>query len=50
MNVWVLVLLLLLICGAFGGGFAGWYPHTAGVGLGTVLIIVLVVLLLTGRL
>lgn len=44
------VILLLFILGAFGGGFVGWYPHTAGIGIGGVLLIVFVVPLLTGRL
>jgi hypothetical protein len=46
----LLIILILLALGAFGGGFAGWYPHTYGIGIGGVLIVVLVVLLLMGRL
>jgi hypothetical protein len=43
----LLILLILLALGAFGGGFIGWYPHTAGIGIGGVILIILVVLLLT---
>ena len=49
MNIWV-ILLILFALGAFGGGFAGWYPHTYGFGGGGLLLIILLVLLLTGRL
>ena len=31
MNI-VVLLLILLILGAFGGGFVGWYPHSYGFG------------------
>lgn len=44
------ILLILLILGAFGGGFAGWYPHTYGWGGGGLLLIILIVLLVSGRL
>ena len=46
----LLIILILLALGAFGGGFVGWYPHTAGIGIGGVLVIILIVLFLTGRL
>jgi hypothetical protein len=49
MNIWVL-LLLLFIFGAFGGGYAGWYSHSYGFGGGGLLILILVILLITGRL
>jgi hypothetical protein len=49
MNIWA-ILLILLILGAFGGGYAGWYPHTYGFGGGGLLVLILVILLLTGRL
>ena len=48
MNIWV-ILLILLIFGAFGGGYAGWYPHSFGFGGGGLLLIILLVLLFTGR-
>jgi len=44
------VLLIVLIVLAFGGGFYHAPFRGPGIGLGTILIIVLVVLLLTGRL
>ena len=44
------IILILLILGAFGGGFVGWYPHTYGIGGGGLLLIILIVLLLAGRL
>jgi hypothetical protein len=51
--VWVLVILLVLF---LLGGVAGpsWHPypytgHVGGYGIGTILVIILVVLLLTGR-
>jgi hypothetical protein len=44
------IILILLILGAFGGGFAGWYPHTYGFGGGGLLLVILIVLLLVGRL
>jgi hypothetical protein len=40
---------LLLALGAFGGGFGGFYPHTYGIGIGGVLLIVIVVILIAGR-
>jgi hypothetical protein len=43
------IILILLILGAFGGGFAGWYPHTYGFGGGGLLLVILIVLLLVGR-
>jgi len=48
MNIWVIVLLVFLICGAFGGGFGGYYPHSYGIGGGTILIIVLLILVMRG--
>jgi hypothetical protein len=48
MNIWVIVLLVLLICGAFGGSIGGYYPHSYGIGGGTVLLILLIVLFLRG--
>jgi hypothetical protein len=42
-------LLILLILGAFGGGFVGWYPHSFGFGGGGLLLIILIVLLVAGR-
>ena len=50
MNIWLIILLVLLFCGGIGGGYAGWYPHQYGFGIGGILLIILVVLLLTGRL
>jgi hypothetical protein len=44
------ILLILLLLGAFGGGFAGLYPHSYGIGIGGILLIVLIVLLVAGRL
>jgi hypothetical protein len=49
------VLLVILILVLLGGGFPGWGPWHAHYGyapisLGAVLLIVLVILLLTGRL
>ncbi|WP_336491178.1 DUF3309 domain-containing protein [Methylobacterium nigriterrae] len=48
------IILILLILGAFGGGFygtGGAYPYrTGGWSIGGILVIVLIVLLLTGRL
>lgn len=48
--LWVLLVLILL----FGvGGYPGWGYHSYGyapMGLGGILIIVLIILLLTGRL
>ena len=47
----VTIILILLILGAFGGGFYGGPTYrTGGFGLGGILIIVLIVLLVTGRL
>lgn len=55
MNVILLIVLILFILGAFGGGFyadpAGAYPYrTGGWGLGSVLLVILIIMLLTGRL
>jgi hypothetical protein len=44
------IILILLILGAFGGGFAGWYPHQYGFGGGGLLLLILIVLLVAGRL
>jgi hypothetical protein len=44
------IILILLVLGAFGGSFAGWYPHTYGFGGGSLLLVLLVVLLMMGRL
>jgi hypothetical protein len=49
MNLWLIILIVLIIA-ACGGGFTGAYPHTTGFGLGGILLVVLLVLLLTGRL
>lgn len=48
MNIWV-VLLILLMLGAFGGSLGGWYPHTYGFGGGGLLLLILIVLLVAGR-
>jgi hypothetical protein len=45
-----LIILILLALGAFGGGFFGMYPHTYGIGIGGVIVVVLLILLVTGRL
>lgn len=46
----ILVILLILVClGAFGGGYAGWYPSHYGYGGGGVIVVILIVLLLMGR-
>jgi hypothetical protein len=52
--LWTVVLVILILA-LFGGGFPGWGPWHAHYGyapisLGAVLLIILVVLLLTGRL
>jgi hypothetical protein len=49
MNIWT-ILIILLILGAFGGGFAGWYPHQYGFGGGGVLLLILILLIVFGRL
>ena len=47
----VTIILILLILGAFGGGFYGGPTYrNGGFGLGGILIVVLIVLLVTGRL
>jgi hypothetical protein len=47
----VTIILILLILGAFGGGFYGGPTYrTGGFGLGGLHIVVLIVLLLTRRL
>jgi hypothetical protein len=44
------ILLILLILGAFGGGYAGWYPSHYGFGGGGLLLLILIVLIVAGRL
>jgi hypothetical protein len=44
------IILILLLLGAFGGGFAGAWPHQYGISVGGVLLIVLIILLVSGRL
>lgn len=46
----ITIILILLILGAFGGGFVGWYPHSYGFGGGGVLLLILIILLVAGRL
>ena len=45
----LMILQILLILGAFGGGFAGWYPHQYDFGGGGLLLIILLVLIFSGR-
>ena len=45
----IVILLILLALGAFGGGFAGWYPHQYGLGGGGLLLLILFIWLLVGR-
>jgi len=49
MNIWT-ILIIFLILGAFGGGKFGYFQPTYGYGGGTLLIVILAVLLLSGRL
>ena len=49
MGLWT-ILLIVLILGAFGGGFAGAWPHTYGFGGGGLLLLVLILLIVFGRL
>jgi hypothetical protein len=57
MNIWVILIIVLILLG--GGGFygrsAGWYsggyPYAGfGIGIGGIVLLIVVVLLLTGRL
>lgn len=49
MSAILLIFLILLAVGAFGGGRAGWYPVEYGYGGGVgLIIIVLAILLLAG--
>jgi hypothetical protein len=50
MNIWIVLLLVLLILGVFGGGYAGCYPHTYGFGGGGVILLILIILIVMGRL
>lgn len=46
----IVLLLILLALGCFGGGYAGLYPTHYGFGGGGLLLLILLVLVLTGRL
>jgi hypothetical protein len=59
MSPLVIIIILVLLFGGvgLGGRYGGWggpaygsYLGTGGIGLGTILVILLVILLLTGRL
>jgi hypothetical protein len=51
-NPIVLILVILLLVGAFGGGHLGWYPTHYGYGGGVGLVVLLIILFLVfgGRL
>ena len=54
-NLWT-VLIVVAIIALFGGGYGGWYgpsyqPYrTHGFGIGGLLVVILLILLATGRL
>lgn len=50
MSVWTLILILLIIALLSGGPILGGAYLGPGLGLGGLLIVILIVLLLTGRL
>lgn len=51
MNLLVLILAILFLAGAFGGGHLGFYPVQYGYGGGVgIVVVILIILLVTGRL